>query len=120
MVALEVKLTTELASPAVACLVQARPRVAVPSLPWSRVQPGGVLTGPVIDAVDRNITSVSPACTVDGMVTVWVVRLPALLAAATNDRVAAGALLGGAGRVVVGGVVPARTVSVTVWLPAVA
>ena len=74
---------------------------------------------PVIEAVDRNITRVSPACTVEGIVTTWLVRLPELLDAATNDSVAAGALLGVAVRVVVGLLVPSLTVRVTVLLPAV-
>ena len=112
-------MTFEPASAALACLVQARPRVAVPSLPWSRVQPAGFAMVPLIELVDRNSTRVSPACTVAGTCTTWLARLPWLLPAATKDSVAAGALLGVAVRVVWTLVVPSLTVSVTVLLPAV-
>ena len=83
IVALEVTVTLALASAAVACLVQARPRVAVPSLPCSRVQPAGLPSVPVSELVVMNSTSVSPAWTVAGIRTTWLVRLPELLAAAT-------------------------------------
>src|SRR3954454_8107544 len=97
MVALEVTVTFAFASAATACLVQARPRVAVPSLPWSNVQPGGLVMVPLIELVDRNMTMVSPAWTVAGSRTTWAVRLPKLLAAATNDSVGSAALAVGRG-----------------------
>src|SRR3954453_17242174 len=96
MVALEVTVTLAFASAATACLVQARPRVAVPSLPWSNVQPGGLVMVPLIELVDRNMTMVSPAWTVAGSRTTWAVRLPELLAAPTTEGV--GAARRGAGR----------------------
>src|SRR5690242_19246926 len=86
--------TLALASAAVACLVQARPRVAVPSLPCSRVQPAGLPRVPLSELVVKKSTRVSPACTVAGIRTTWAVRFPELLPAATNDKVAAGALEG--------------------------
>src|SRR4051812_39722205 len=97
MVALEVTVTLALASAATACLLHARPRVAVPSLLCSRVQPAGVAMVPVMEFVDRNITIVSPACTVAGSRTTCAVRLPKLLAAATNDSVGSAALAAGTG-----------------------
>ena len=97
MVALEVTVTLAFASAATACLVHARPRVAVPSLPCRSVQPAGLAMVPVIEFVDRNMTMVSPACTVVGRRTTWAVRLPELLAAATNDSVGSAALALGSG-----------------------
>ena len=70
-------------SPAVAVLVQTRPRVPVPSRDCRRVHPAGVDRLAVVEAVVRNSTRESPARTVDGTVTVWPVRLPAVLVAAT-------------------------------------
>src|ERR1700709_686779 len=97
MVALEVTVTLALASAATAVLVHARPRVAVPSLPCSSVQPAVLPMVPVIEAVDRNITIVSPAATLAGSLTTWAVRLPKLLAAPTNDSVGSAALAEGSG-----------------------
>src|SRR4051794_40224255 len=97
MVALEVTVTLALASAATACLVQARPRVAVPSLPCSRVHPAGVAMVPLMELVDRNSTIVSPACALAGSLTTWAVRLPKLLAAPTKDSVGSAALAVGTG-----------------------
>src|SRR4051812_33433840 len=97
MVALEVTVTLAFASAATACLVQARPRVAVPSLPCSNVQPAGLVMVPLIELVDRNMTMVSPACTLAGSLRTWAVRLPELLAAPTNESVGSAALAAGRG-----------------------
>ena len=97
IVVVPVTVTLALASAAVACLVHARPRVAVPSLLCSRVQPAGLPRVPLSELVVMNSTIVSPAWTVAGSRTTWLVRLPALLAAATNDSVGSAAFAAGTG-----------------------
>ena len=65
-----------------------------------------------------NSTSTSPVCDVAGIRTVWLVRLPALLAVSTCESVAAVVAADGATvRVVWAVVVPSLTVRVTVLLP---
>ena len=76
--------TVEPGSAAVAVRDQARPRMPLPSVVWIRVQPGSVPTVVVVELVVRNSSRVSPACTAAGTVTVWLVRLPAVLAAPTR------------------------------------
>ena len=97
IVALETTLTVAPASAAVACLVQARPRVADPSPPRNNVQPAGVPNVPVKEFVVMNNTIVSPACTPPGNTTVWFTRLPALLADPTNDNTGSAAFATGTG-----------------------
>ncbi len=97
IVAVPVTVTLAFASAATACFVQARPRVAEPSLLCSRVQPAGLPSVPLSEFVVMNSTIVSPAWTVAGRRTTWPVRLPELLAAATNDNVASAAFAAGSG-----------------------
>ena len=94
---LEATVTLAFASAAVAFFVHARPRVVVPSLLSRRVQPEGLPRVALSEAVVRKTRRVSPACTVPGTCTVWLVRFPALLAAATNDSVGSAASARGAG-----------------------
>lgn len=68
-----------------AVFVQARPRVPSPSRDCSTVQPAGSVTVAVSTFVVRNSTSASPGATVVGTWTVWLDRLPAVLAAPAND-----------------------------------
>ena len=83
---------------AVAFFVQARPRVVVPSLLCSRVQPAGSPRVP-LSGVDGQEQQQGVAGLDRGRetCTVWLVRLPALLAAATNDSVGSAASARGAG-----------------------
>ena len=119
----EVTVTLAPASVAVARFVQARPRVTLPLLLCSTVQPLGVLSVPLRELTVRNSTRVSPASTEVGSCTVWLVRVLAaleLLAEPTCERTpvvvpAVGETL----RVVWAVVVPSPTVRVTVLLPAV-
>ena len=97
MVALAATVTLAPASPAVACFVHARPRVAVPSWPCSRVQPAGLPSVPVRELTVMNSTRVSPACIPLGRVTVWFSRLPTLLVAPTNDNTGSAAFAAGTG-----------------------
>ena len=68
----------------------------MPSCDSRTVQPAGSLTVAVVELVVRNATKVSPACTPAGMVTVWLVRLPAVLLVPTKLSAPAAALAGGA------------------------
>ena len=111
-------MTLALASVAVARLVQTRPRVTVPFLLCRLVQPVGLPSVPLSELVAMNSTRTSPGCTVVGIRTVWLVRLPALLAVATCESVAAVVVADGVTvRVVWAVVVPSLTVRVTVLLP---
>ena len=89
--------TVGFASPATACLVHARPDVALPVWVCSRVQPAGPVSAAVPLFVEMNSSRVSPAWTVLGTVTVCAVRLPALLAAPTNESAGSTALAAGTG-----------------------
>ena len=73
----------------------------------------------VVELVVRNSSKVSPACTPAGTVTGWLVRLPAVLAAATWTTWAVGTA-GWTLRSLVSASVarPSETVSVTCTLPA--
>ncbi len=113
-----VAVTLAPASPAVACLVQARPRVTPPFLFWSTVQPLGPLSVPLRELTVRKTTRVSPACTLAGIWTVWLVRLAAVLAEPTYESApVVGAAVGETVRVVWAVVVPSPTVRVTVLVP---
>ena len=97
IVPLDVTVTLAFASAATACLVQARPRVAVPFLFCSTVQPAGSPRVPAIELAVMNSTIVSPAWTVAGSLMTWAERLPKLLAEPTYDNVGSAALAMGAG-----------------------
>ena len=70
-------------SVAVAFLVQTRARLAEPSRAWSWVQPVGPVMVPVLVLAVMNSSIVSPAMTVAGTLTTWLVVDPAALAAPT-------------------------------------
>ncbi len=91
-------------SPATATLLQARPRMPEPSRASTCVHPVGPVTAvPLVEFVVRNSRSVSPAATVVGTLTVWLTRLPDVVAAATNDTVGATACAGEASTTVSAG-----------------
>ena len=107
------------ASDSVAVRVQARPRVPFPSRDSNRRQPVTAFwTVLVVEFVVRNRTRVSPACTLFGIRTVWLVRFPAVLAASTKATSPCGAV-GLTSWVALSVEVPSLRVRVTVCVPPV-
>jgi hypothetical protein len=107
-----VTVTAEPASPSTAVRDHVRPTMPVAVISCTVAQPDGPVKAGVSVFAVKNSSRASPGCTVVGIVTRWLVRLPFVEAASTN--VTASAAEVGLAVCVVAPVAPASSVTVRV------